>query len=133
MLWLARNRQVCVCVLRVLIAAPSFVHVSCVLVAHIPQFPDKKSSCRKQHDEEGNYSPTKPSVFIGDDLVSSSITKLSTSTTRRSSGNFKFPFFFFVLLRPPARLKVIRKLSKNFLSLQSHEKLNKEKKERWNN
>ncbi|XP_037568794.2 uncharacterized protein LOC119449644 isoform X3 [Dermacentor silvarum] len=51
------------------------------------QFPDnmKRSACRKHADAEGKFSPTKPSVFIADDMVSSSITKLSTSTTRRSS------------------------------------------------
>ncbi|XP_065290374.1 uncharacterized protein [Dermacentor albipictus] len=50
-------------------------------------FPDntKRSACRKHADAEGKFSPTKPSVFIADDMVSSSITKLSTSTTRRSS------------------------------------------------
>ncbi|KAK8785005.1 hypothetical protein V5799_008630 [Amblyomma americanum] len=45
----------------------------------------KRSACRKHADAEGKFSPTKPSVFIADDMVSSSITKLSTSTTRRSS------------------------------------------------
>ncbi|KAH6936475.1 hypothetical protein HPB50_017996 [Hyalomma asiaticum] len=51
------------------------------------QYPDnmKRSACRKHADAEGKFSPTKPSVFIADDMVSSSITKLSTSTTRRSS------------------------------------------------
>ncbi|XP_075738348.1 uncharacterized protein LOC119177839 isoform X3 [Rhipicephalus microplus] len=51
------------------------------------QYPDnmKRSTCRKRADAEGKFSPTKPSVFIADDMVSSSITKLSTSTTRRSS------------------------------------------------
>lgn len=45
----------------------------------------KRPRSQKHPDADGNYSPTKPSIFIGDDLVSSSITKLSTSTTRRSS------------------------------------------------
>ncbi|XP_077558764.1 uncharacterized protein LOC144174145 [Haemaphysalis longicornis] len=57
-------------------------------VRFLGEFPDnlkKRSACRKRADAEGNFSPTKPSVFIADDMVSSSITKLSTSTTRRSS------------------------------------------------
>lgn len=49
------------------------------------QDPMKRPRSQKHPDADGNYSPTKPSIFIGDDLVSSSITKLSTSTTRRSS------------------------------------------------
>ncbi|KAH7967625.1 hypothetical protein HPB52_001231 [Rhipicephalus sanguineus] len=58
-----------------------------VFIAVLNQFPDnmKRSACRKHADAEGKFSPTKPSVFIADDMVSSSITKLSTSTTRRSS------------------------------------------------
>ncbi|XP_049268166.1 uncharacterized protein LOC119382472 isoform X2 [Rhipicephalus sanguineus] len=56
-------------------------------VRFLGEFPDnmKRSACRKHADAEGKFSPTKPSVFIADDMVSSSITKLSTSTTRRSS------------------------------------------------
>lgn len=56
-------------------------------VRFLGEYPDnmKRSACRKHADAEGKFSPTKPSVFIADDMVSSSITKLSTSTTRRSS------------------------------------------------
>ncbi|KAL1434751.1 hypothetical protein MTO96_001649 [Rhipicephalus appendiculatus] len=57
------------------------------MIPPLQQYPDnmKRSACRKHADAEGKFSPTKPSVFIADDMVSSSITKLSTSTTRRSS------------------------------------------------
>ncbi|CAN8006056.1 unnamed protein product [Ixodes hexagonus] len=45
----------------------------------------KRPRSQKHQEAEDRYSPSKPSVYVGDDLVSSSITKLSTSTTRRSS------------------------------------------------